>query len=403
MDMSATGNQVSGMSDFSAKVNNAGQRAGEPESTLQLGRLRFRSDESSIKSLFSNLRDFLVERPAKIRAGTPTAFDMPRFGSDLGGNVKEFFRSAPRGNINSGLLVNWKEEPGLWRNLRDWIAPPKLPPLKTTSQPIAVKDIWSKNTQFSRVQVVSIAAHAIAIALIVLIPLFLPTWLPQPVTKAVGPESVMDVSPYIAKLSPAEKMAGGGGGAHDNAPATRGKPPKFSWEQFAAPVARPIEHPQIAMTPTVLGNPDIKLPDVNAPNWGDPFAKNMSNSMGQGHGSGVGNGNGAGVGPGEGWNTGGGYPNAGSGGYGQPACYYMPKAEYTDEAVKVKIQGSVELLAVVTADGRVQDPHVAKGLGFGLDEKAVEAVRTWRCTPARGPDGKPAAVRVLIEATFSLY
>ncbi|HXX43423.1 MAG TPA: energy transducer TonB [Candidatus Acidoferrales bacterium] len=392
------------MSDFSAKSSGASHRAGEPESTLQLGRLRFRSSESSIKSLFSNLRDFLVERPAKIRAGTPTAFDMPGFGEGMGGNLKEFFRSGPRGSVNSGLLVNWHEEPSLWQNLRDLISPKKLPPLKTTSQPVAVKEIWSKNTQYSRVQLVSIAVHVVGIAMIVLIPLLFPGIISPPGTKAFDVNSTdVSVSPYIAKLAPAKQMAGGGGGAHDKADATRGKPPKFSWEQFAAPMAHPVEHPQIAMTPTVLGNPDIKLPDVNAPNWGDPFAKNMSDSMGRGHGSGVGNGNGAGVGPGEGWNTGGGYPNAGSGGYGQPACYYMPKAEYTDEAVKVKVQGSVELLAVVTADGRVTDPHVAKGLGFGLDEKAVEAVRTWRCTPARGPDGKPAAVRVLIEATFSLY
>lgn len=402
--MSATGNEISRMSDFSAKANVGQTKAGEPDSTLQLGRLRFRSNESSVKSLFSNLRDFLVERPAKLRAGTPTAFDMPDFGEGVGGNLKEFFRSGPRGSVKSGLLVNWKEEPGLWQNLRDLIAPRKLPPLKTTSQPVAVPEIWSKNAQFSRVQVVSILVHAVVIALIVLVPLFLPNWISPPVTKAFDMNSTdVSVSPIAMKLAPAKQMAGGGGGQHDTLPAQKGKPPKFSWEQFAAPMAHPVEHPQIAMTPTVLGNPDIKLPDNNAPNWGDPFAKSVTGSMGQGHGSGVGNGNGAGVGPGEGWNTGGGYPNAGSGGYGQPACYYMPKAEYTDEAVKVKIQGSVELVAVVTADGRVQDPRVSKGLGFGLDEKAVEAVRTWRCTPARGPDGKPATVRVVIESTFSLY
>ncbi|HXX19798.1 MAG TPA: energy transducer TonB [Candidatus Acidoferrum sp.] len=391
------------MSDFSAKMSDANRSAGEPESTLQLGRLRFRSDESSVKSLFSNLKDFLTERPAKIRAGTPTAFDMPRFGSDVGGNLKEFFHSGPRGRVDSALLVNWEEEPSLWQNLRDWIAPRKLPPLKTTSQPVAVPEIWSKNKQFSRVQAASILVHALAIALIVLVPLLLPPWISPPATKAFNPESAVDVSPYLQKLNPGAQRAGGGGGAHNDAPAQKGKPPKFSWEQFAAPMAKPVEHPQIAMTPTVLGNPEIKLPNVDAPRWGDPLGKGLTESMGQGHGSGVGNGNGAGVGPGEGWNTGGGPPNAGSNGYGQPACYYMPKPEFTDEAVKVKVQGVVELLAIVTADGRVTDPHVAKGLGFGLDEKAVEAIRTWRCTPARGPDGKPAAVRVTIEQTFSLY
>jgi len=389
------------MSELSAKLN---ERPRSSESQIPIGHYGPVSNESSIKSLLSNLRDFLVERPAKIRAGTPTAFDMPRFGSSFGGNIKEFLRAAPRGPVNSALLVNWREEPGLWRNLRDLIAPPKLPPLETTSQPVDVPEIWSKNTQFSRVQLASITVHAAVIALIVLVPLLLPSWISPPVTKAFNPVDDVDVSPYLRHIAPAAAKAGGGGGAHNDAPATRGKLPKFSWTQFAAPMAKPVERPQIAMTPTVVGNPDIKMPEIKAPNWGDPLGKASDNlSMGNGHGSGVGNGNGAGVGPGQGWNTGGGYPNAGSGGYGEPACYYMPKAEFTDEAVKVKVQGSVEMTAIVTADGRVIEPQIAKGLGFGLDEKAKEAVRTWRCTPARGPDGKPAAVRVIIEQTFSLY
>jgi len=398
--MSTLGNGASEMSELTPKLKNP---AGSEGSKVPIGHYGSVSDQSSLRSLFSNLRDFLLERPAKIPAGTPTAFDMPRFGDGVSANVKEFFQSAPRGKVNSALLVNWKEEPGLWRNLRDWIRPPKLPPLKTTSQPMDVPDIWSKNEQFSRVQIVSIAAHVVAIALVVLVPLFLPNWISPAVTKAFNPDSSVDVSPFLPHLAPAAARAGGGGGQHNDQPATKGKLPKFSWTQFAAPMARPVEHPQIAMTPTVLGNPEIKMPNIDAPKWGDPFGKASNDSMGQGNGSGVGNGNGAGVGPGYGWNTGGGMPNAGSGGYGEPACYYMPKAEFTDEAVKVKVQGSVELTAIVTADGRVADPHVAKGLGFGLDEKAIEAVRTWRCTPARGPDGKPAAVRVVIEQTFSLY
>ena len=113
------------------------------------------------ESLYSNLRDFLTERPAKVRPGTPTAFDMPKFGTGISANLREFFRAAPRGRVNSALLVNWKEEPTLWQNLRDWIAPRKLPPLQTTSQPIPVPEIWSKNTQFNRVQIVSILVQAI--------------------------------------------------------------------------------------------------------------------------------------------------------------------------------------------------------------------------------------------------
>ena len=71
--------------------------------------------------------------------------------------------------------------------------------------------------------------------------------------------------------------------------------------------------------------------------------------------------------------------------------------------MKAKYQGTVVLMAVITADGRAINITVAKGLGLGLDEKAVEAVRTWRFTPARGPDGRAASVSVPIEVVFRLY
>jgi TonB family protein len=60
-------------------------------------------------------------------------------------------------------------------------------------------------------------------------------------------------------------------------------------------------------------------------------------------------------------------------------------------------------MAVITADGRATNIRVAKGLGMGLDEKAIEAVRTWRFRPAVGPDGKAAAVSTPIEVVFRLY
>jgi protein TonB len=385
------------MSGLILKSNNADRASGEP--AFRLGRLPSPSHESSLRSLFSNLRDFLVERPVKLRAGSPMSFGSTRFGDDFGGNLKEFFRSGPRGPVTSGLLVDWREETGFWQNLRDLIAPRKLPPLKTTSRPIPVPEIWSKNTQFTRVQALSVAFHVVVVVLLVL-PLW-STLITPPTTQAkttFGDTPL--VSPY---LPPAPKKAGGGGGAHDNAPVAKGKLPKFAWTQFSKPMVKPPEHPEIAMTPTVLGNPQVNLPNLNATNWGDPNGKANNDSLGQGHGTGVGNGNGAGVGPGEGWNTGGGAPNAGTGGYGFAACLYCPRADYSDEAMKVKVMGVVELMATITPDGRVTDIHVAKGLGFGLDEKAVQAVRSWRLKPALGPDGRPAAVRQLIELTFQLF
>lgn len=389
------------MPDLGARINDAGSSNEGP--TLQLGRFRSPSRESGLKSLLSNLKDFLTERPVKMRPGTPSAFAMPGFGGSFGENIKELFHSGPKGPVRSDLLVNWDAQVGFWQNLCDLISPPKLAPLQTTSKPVPVKEIWSKNEQFSRVQAISVAAHALAIALIVLVPLLLANWLRPPVINA-GPVDVTPidtvVSPY---LKPAKLKAGGGGGQHDLKPASRGTPPKFALAQFARPMTHPPIHPQIAMTPTIIGNPDIKMPDPKLPNWGDPVGRSNNDSLGQGRGNGLGNGNGNGLGPGEGWNTGGGFPNAGTGGYGSAQCLYCPNPDYTDEAMKVKIQGLVELLGVITVDGRITDVQVVKGLGYGLDENAIKAVRTWRLRPALGPNGKPAAVRQLIDVTFQLF
>lgn len=389
------------MPDVGASRSDAGNTNEVP--TLQLGRFRSPSRESGFRSLWSNLKDFLTERPVKVRPGTPAAFAMPGFGGSLRENLKELFHAGPKGTVNSDLLVNWNAQAGFWRNLRDLISPPKLPPLETTSQAIPVPEIWSKNQQFSRMQAISVGAHVLAIALIVLVPLLLSGWLHPPVMKT-APMNVTPLETIVAPyLKPAKQRAGGGGGQHDLKPASKGTPPKFSWTQFSRPMVHPPIHPKIAMTPTVIGNPDIKMPQPKLLSWGDLMGKTSNDSMGEGRGNGLGNGNGAGVGPGQGWNTGGGLPNAGTGGYGVPQCLYCPRADYSDEAMKVKIQGVVDLSAVITVDGRVTDIQVVKGLGYGLDENAVKAARTWRLRPALGPDGKPAAVRQIIEMTFQLF
>jgi TonB family protein len=93
---------------------------------------------------------------------------------------------------------------------------------------------------------------------------------------------------------------------------------------------------------------------------------------------------------------------AGVNGVGQPACLYCPDPEYSDEARKAKYQGTVVLEIIVTADGRVLEPHVVRGPGLGLEEKAMAAVKTWKMRPAIGPNGKPVTCRATIEIGFRL-
>ena len=74
----------------------------------------------------------------------------------------------------------------------------------------------------------------------------------------------------------------------------------------------------------------------------------------------------------------------------------------SEEARRSKYQGEVTLLATIGADGRTRDLVVVRSLGMGLDEKAIEAVRTWRFDPAK-KDGRPLAVQMNIIVSFHLF
>jgi TonB family protein len=84
-----------------------------------------------------------------------------------------------------------------------------------------------------------------------------------------------------------------------------------------------------------------------------------------------------------------------------PAVIAKSDPEYTEEARKAGIDGTVLLAVVVGTDGLAHDINVLKGIGSGLDEKAVEAVQTWRFRPGT-KDGEAVKVRAQIEVNFRL-
>lgn len=366
---------------------------------------------SLFESFFSNLRDFLVEHPTKVAAGQASPFLPEHFGASPGSNLREWLKPLPKGAKrpdSTGMLVETTTGfTTFWSNLKMAFGGPKL------QKGVAVPDIWTKDTQYSRVQALSLAIHVVVLVLI-LVPL-LPEIMSPHTTQAskFTVTALDDPSPYLPKLPAGTKKAGGGGGGgeHSVVPASRGKLPKASYTQLAPPSVHPPANPRLQVPATVLAVPDIKLQSPNLPNYGDPMAKLITDSngtgggggIGSGQGTGVGSGDGAGVGPGHGWNTGGGYPSAGTGGYGIPECLFCPQPQFSDEAVKSKYMGTVTLVAIINADGRATNIQVVQGAGMGLDEKAIDGVKTWRFRPAVGPDGKPAAVRQTIEVTFRLY
>ena len=87
----------------------------------------------------------------------------------------------------------------------------------------------------------------------------------------------------------------------------------------------------------------------------------------------------------------------------KPICVYCPQPSFSREAVDAKIQGSIFIEAVISRDGRPLQVRVLHGLGFGLDENAIEIVRKWKFRPAIGPDGRASDVRMVIELAFRLY
>jgi len=96
------------------------------------------------------------------------------------------------------------------------------------------------------------------------------------------------------------------------------------------------------------------------------------------------------------------FQDGGKNGVGFPSCLYCPEPQPTQEARALKIQGSVELQVVIQPDGRATNIQIVKGLGYGLDELAVDAVRSWRFKPATGPDGEPVATLTPIEIEYRL-
>jgi TonB family protein len=267
-------------------------------------------------------------------------------------------------------------------------------------------DIWHDYKMQPGSWVNSVLVHAIALTLLLLPYVLARMW--QPV-KAASKVVAVDISPYLPMITPAG--GGGGGGDRSPTPASKGAIPKFAKMQLAPPMAViPNPNAQLQVTPTLLGPPELKLPQMSANMpWGDPNGvvgppsngPGFGGGIGSGEGTGIGSGKGGGLGPGEGGGVGGGVYSVG-GGVSAPVPIYKPDPAYSEEARKAKYQGTVVLWITIDVVGTVMDCRVVKPLGMGLDEKAVESVRTWKFKPAMR-NGSPVPVRVMVEVSFRLF
>jgi protein TonB len=295
---------------------------------------------------------------------------------------------------------------GLWNNIQEMIHPEKLPPLEVTSKPVPVKDIWGLYATDRKSMLYSVALQSTVVLLLFTVSF-------NKTVQDKVKETVTLIAPVLQPIDMAPKkntmQGGGGGGNHSPQPAAKGKLPKIAMKQFVPPTEVVLnEHPKLVMEPTIVAPPDSVLPNVNMPNIGDPLAKlgPPSNGMGSGggigngKGGGIGSGDGAGFGPGSGGGFGGGAFRVG-GGVSQPAVVYKVDPEYSEEARKAKYSGTVLLQLVVGIDGKANSIKVVKGVGLGLDEKAIEAVQKWKFTPGK-KNGQPVPVYATVEVNFRL-
>jgi periplasmic protein TonB len=237
------------------------------------------------------------------------------------------------------------------------------------------------------------------------------------VQKVAARQSVILIAPspesYALPTSKTVISGGGGGGDHDRLPAPKGRLPKTAMQQITPPaIIVRNEKPKLAVQPTVVVPPQVHLAENHMPNLGVSSATVMpaappsngtgsGGGIGSGSGGGVGVGHGPGVGAGSGGGIGGGVYKVG-GGISAPQAISAPDPDYTEEARRAKKQGTCVLWLIVDAAGHPRDIKVVRGLGLGLDAKALEAVRQWRFQPAL-KDGKPVDVQISVEVEFHLY
>jgi len=285
---------------------------------------------------------------------------------------------------------------------------------RSSSKDMAPEAIWGQfNNYRSNGLVVSGIVHVIAIGLI----LSGITFGHAVVQQVQKHETVTLIAPspdsYAMPVAKKVVSGGGGGGDHDKLPETKGRLPKFAMEQITPPaIVVRNEHPKLAVEPTVVVPPQVRVAENHMPTIGNPTAAIMPSAppsngtgsgggIGSGSGGGVGVGHGPGVGTGSGGGIGGGVFKVG-GGISAPQAIATPDPEYTEEARNAKTQGTVILWLIVDDQGKPRDIRIVRGLGFGLDARAIDAVKQWKFEPAM-KDGHPVNVQISVEVGFKLY
>jgi TonB family protein len=231
--------------------------------------------------------------------------------------------------------------------------------------------------------------------------------------------------------TPARAHGGGGGGTHSLLAASQGRPPIPSIIPAPIPTAavrlpRALPVAGIDLDPALWRKLDYS-------SYGDPRTKSVEPSNGSGDGGGVGTGKGPGIGEGDGpgfgrgfgGNIGGDGNKPGGGGIGgshgndpndddryrvypprdvstRPRVISKPEPQYTEQARRDQITGTVVLRVIFSSSGDVTNINAVQKLGGGLTEKAIAAAHQIRFVPATR-NGHPVSMYMQLEYNFNLY
>lgn len=220
------------------------------------------------------------------------------------------------------------------------------------------------------------------------------------------PPSFHDIPKIELKLvvpPPPKGPAGDSGGGHSDPDSPRqGQPPKPAPRAFTMLASHRTE-PSVL---EIIAGADVPDLDVSFAQLGDPLGMAMTGSLGRGLGTTIGDGDGNSVGPGD--RTGGAPGKNGTTGIGtiakltrRPQVVYQVEPEYSESARKARVHGSVKLRIDVSLDGRAINIRVLEGIGLGLDEAAIDAVKRWRFSPAMSGT-QPVVAPAIVEVAFHL-
>lgn len=229
---------------------------------------------------------------------------------------------------------------------------------------------------------------------------------------------------------PQRSSGGGSGGNHNPLPAQTGKPPQPSEIPAPIPELPPVKNKALPVAGIDID--PVLWQNLPMPVYGDPRSKSSAPSNGPGddggmgiaRGQGIGEGSGPGFGPGQDGGTGGdrkGLPGGGGPGGARgnnpedPDHVYpapqvterarvlaKPEPQYTEDARRNQITGSVVLRVVFSRTGEVTNIRAIHALPFGLTERAIAAARQIRFRPATR-EGRPVNVYMQLEYNFNLY